>query len=80
MERIYFDFYDSPPVHDYEYYMKMFGDASHLQATTQTGDDNFSRQIQTEEIDMETVWTQHPPTGRTLAVSQGIRYSLSNHL
>ncbi|VDK45912.1 unnamed protein product [Anisakis simplex] len=28
---------------------------------TQTGDDNLSREIQTEEIECETKWTQYPP-------------------
>jgi len=32
-----------------------------LQAYIQTNDDNVDRDIQTEEVDARSKWTQHPP-------------------
>ncbi|KHN88986.1 WD repeat-containing protein 60 [Toxocara canis] len=61
MELVYFDFLDLAPVRDYDFYMQMFGDGNRVQTQAQTGEEDLHRDVQTEEIECETKWTQHPP-------------------
>uniref|UniRef100_A0A915C399 WD repeat-containing protein 60 n=1 Tax=Parascaris univalens TaxID=6257 RepID=A0A915C399_PARUN len=61
MEVVYFDFLNLAPLRDYDFYMEMFGDGNRIQVQTQTGDDDLHREVQTEDIDTEIKWTQHPP-------------------
>uniref|UniRef100_A0A0N5ADP7 WD_REPEATS_REGION domain-containing protein n=1 Tax=Syphacia muris TaxID=451379 RepID=A0A0N5ADP7_9BILA len=58
LEIVRFEFADIPPVNDYEFYMQMFGNDN----KTQTHDDNNHRYVQTEDQEVESKWTQHPPT------------------
>ena len=56
-----FDLFDMPPVNEYELYMRTFGSSATKQVYVQTNDDNMEREIQTEEIETMTKWSQHPP-------------------
>ncbi|CAG9541005.1 unnamed protein product [Cercopithifilaria johnstoni] len=60
MEIVQFDLLDHHPIHAYDFYVKIFGNANYNQVQTQTGDDELDCYIQTEEVDKETVWTQIP--------------------
>ncbi len=42
----------------YEAFMRTFGATNSLQASAQTGDDNLEQDVQTEEIESLTKWTQ----------------------
>ena len=55
-----FDLFDMPPVKEYEMYMRSYGTANAMQAAVQTNDDNIEKEIQTEDIEYKTKWTQHP--------------------
>lgn len=48
------------PMASYEYYIQLFGKGNQSQSTTQTNDDNVNDEVQTENPDQETLWTQHP--------------------
>ena len=56
-----FDMFDLPPVKEYELYIRSFGRSDTQQAYVQTRDDDVDRDIQTEEIEVLSKWTQHPP-------------------
>ncbi|KAK3105974.1 hypothetical protein FSP39_009911 [Pinctada imbricata] len=55
-----YDMFDLPPVKEYELYIRNFGRTDAQQAYVQTNDDNIDRDVQTEEIDTRSKWTQHP--------------------
>lgn len=55
-----FDILDLPPVKEYDLYIRAFGRSDTRQAYVQTNDDNIDRDIQTEEIDYRSKWTQYP--------------------
>ncbi len=42
----------------YEAFMRTFGATNSLQASAQTGDDNLEQDVQTEDIESLTKWTQ----------------------
>ncbi|KAM5157588.1 cytoplasmic dynein 2 intermediate chain 1 [Mantella aurantiaca] len=54
---------DLAPVKEYEMYIRNFGKSNTKQAYVQCNDDAVDREIQTEEIDIEEKWTQHPAEG-----------------
>ncbi|KAM4705187.1 cytoplasmic dynein 2 intermediate chain 1 [Rhinophrynus dorsalis] len=54
---------DLPPVKEYEMYIRNFGRTNTKQAYVQCNEDNVDREVQTEEIDNEEKWTQHPGEG-----------------
>uniref|UniRef100_A0A914WVP8 WD repeat-containing protein 60 n=1 Tax=Plectus sambesii TaxID=2011161 RepID=A0A914WVP8_9BILA len=56
-----YDILEMPPVKDYEFYIQNFGKGNRIQVQTQTGDEDVERDIQTDEVDNEGKWTQHPP-------------------
>ncbi|XP_054751026.2 cytoplasmic dynein 2 intermediate chain 1-like isoform X1 [Lytechinus pictus] len=58
-----FDIFDMPPVREYDRYIASFGRSNTKQAFVQCNDDNLDRDIQTEEIDKNDRWTQHPQEG-----------------
>ncbi|KAL1006793.1 hypothetical protein UPYG_G00077180 [Umbra pygmaea] len=57
---ITFSMLDLPPVNEYDMYIKSFGTTNTKQAYVQCNEDNTDRDIQTEEIDVSEMWTQHP--------------------
>ena len=56
-----FDMFDLPPVKEYELYIRSFGRSDTQQAYVQTRDDDVERDVQTDEIEVLSKWTQHPP-------------------
>lgn len=60
LDTVSFDIMDLPPVKEYELYIRSFGRSDTRQAYVQTNDDAIERDIQTDEIDMRSKWTQHP--------------------
>ncbi|XP_075068209.1 cytoplasmic dynein 2 intermediate chain 1 [Mixophyes fleayi] len=58
-----FSLLDLAPVKEYEMYIRNFGKTNTKQAYVQCNDDAVDREIQTEEIDIEEKWTQHPGEG-----------------
>ncbi|XP_073533776.1 cytoplasmic dynein 2 intermediate chain 1 isoform X2 [Phyllobates terribilis] len=58
-----FSLLDLPPVKEYEMYIRNFGKTNTKQAYAQCNEDAVDREIQTEEIDFEEKWTQHPGEG-----------------
>ncbi|VDM11793.1 unnamed protein product [Wuchereria bancrofti] len=63
MEIVQFDLLDHHLICAYDFYVQMFGNTNYTQVQTQTGDDELSCYVQTEEVDKETVWTQIPYSG-----------------
>ncbi|KAE8595737.1 hypothetical protein XENTR_v10015862 [Xenopus tropicalis] len=59
---------DLHPVKEYEMYIRNFGRTNTKQAYVQCNEDNVDRDVQTEDIDFEEKWTQHPGEG---AVASG---------
>ncbi|XP_077347262.1 cytoplasmic dynein 2 intermediate chain 1 isoform X2 [Lithobates pipiens] len=58
-----FSLLDLAPVKEYEMYIRNFGKSNTKQAYVQCNDDAVDRDLQTEEIDIEEKWTQHPAEG-----------------
>ncbi|KAJ8277578.1 hypothetical protein GJAV_G00076910 [Gymnothorax javanicus] len=59
-----FPLLDLPPVNEYDMYIKSFGTTNTKQAYVQCNEDNTDKDIQTEEIEVDDKWTQHPADGR----------------
>ncbi|KAJ7386827.1 hypothetical protein OS493_006857 [Desmophyllum pertusum] len=55
-----FDIFDLPPLNEYELYIKNFGRSDTKQAYVQCNEDNVEKEVQTEEIETRTKWTQNP--------------------
>jgi len=55
-----FDIFDLPPLNEYELYIKNFGRSDTKQAYVQCNEDNVEKEVQTEEIETITKWTQNP--------------------
>ncbi|XP_066930451.1 cytoplasmic dynein 2 intermediate chain 1-like isoform X2 [Clytia hemisphaerica] len=53
------DLFDMPPMTEYELYMKRFGSSDSRQMYTQTNEENFDQECQTDDIETETRWCQH---------------------
>ncbi|ETE69292.1 WD repeat-containing protein 60, partial [Ophiophagus hannah] len=64
---------DLPPVNEYDMYIRNFGKINTKQAYVQWNEDNLDRGIQTDEIETQEKWTQHP--GETTLVSGGPKSS-----
>ncbi|XP_063157903.1 cytoplasmic dynein 2 intermediate chain 1 [Candoia aspera] len=64
---------DLPPVNEYDMYIRNFGKINTKQAYVQWNEDNLDRDIQTEEIETQEKWTQHP--GEAALVSGGPKSS-----
>ncbi|XP_059964411.1 cytoplasmic dynein 2 intermediate chain 1 [Mesoplodon densirostris] len=64
-----FSLLDLPPVNEYDMYIRNFGRKNTKQAYVQYNEDNADRDVQTEEVETQEVWTQHP--GEGAAVSGG---------
>ncbi|XP_053569806.1 cytoplasmic dynein 2 intermediate chain 1 [Bombina bombina] len=64
-----FSLFDLAPVKEYEMYIRNFGKTNTKQAYIQCNDDCIEREVQTEEIETEEKWTQHP--GESAVVSGG---------
>ncbi|XP_026536720.1 WD repeat-containing protein 60 [Notechis scutatus] len=64
---------DLPPVNEYDMYIRNFGKINTKQAYVQWNEDNLDRGIQTDEIETQEKWTQHP--GETALVSGGPKSS-----
>ncbi|XP_036755484.2 cytoplasmic dynein 2 intermediate chain 1 isoform X1 [Manis pentadactyla] len=64
-----FSLLDLLPVNEYDMYIRNFGKKNTEQAYVQCNEDNVERDIQTEEVEAQEVWTQHP--GEGAAVSGG---------
>uniref|UniRef100_A0A8D2IR02 WD repeat domain 60 n=1 Tax=Varanus komodoensis TaxID=61221 RepID=A0A8D2IR02_VARKO len=60
---------DLPPVNEYDMYIRNFGKTNTKQAYVQWNEDNLERDVQTEEIETQEKWTQHP--GETALVFGG---------
>uniref|UniRef100_A0A670J5X0 Dynein 2 intermediate chain 1 n=1 Tax=Podarcis muralis TaxID=64176 RepID=A0A670J5X0_PODMU len=60
---------DLPPVNEYDMYIRNFGKINTKQAYVQWNEDNLDRDVQTDEIETQEKWTQHP--GETAVVSGG---------
>ncbi|XP_063390987.1 cytoplasmic dynein 2 intermediate chain 1 [Cydia fagiglandana] len=54
-----FTLFEMKPI-SYDLYMATFGRTNYTQSTVQTFDDGITEEIQTDDIDMENKWTQHP--------------------
>ncbi|CAN2390224.1 WD repeat-containing protein 60 [Pristimantis euphronides] len=65
-----FSLLDLPPVKEYEMYIRNFGKTNTKQAYVQCNEDAVDREIQTEEIDFEEKWTQHPGEGAVVCGGQ----------
>ncbi|CAL1526042.1 unnamed protein product, partial [Lymnaea stagnalis] len=72
-----FDMFDLPPVKEYELYIRSFGRSDTKQAYIQTRDDDIERDIQTDEIESLSKWTQHPPEDETAVGGEGINVQTS---
>lgn len=55
-----FDIFELPPLNEYELYIKNFGRSDTKQAYVQCNEDNVEKEVQTEEIETRTKWTQNP--------------------
>ncbi|XP_042332248.1 LOW QUALITY PROTEIN: cytoplasmic dynein 2 intermediate chain 1 [Sceloporus undulatus] len=64
---------DLPPVNEYDMYIRNFGKINTKQAYCQWNEDNLDRDVQTEEIETQEKWTQHP--GETAIVCGGPKSS-----
>ncbi|XP_061442948.1 cytoplasmic dynein 2 intermediate chain 1 [Rhineura floridana] len=64
---------DLPPVNEYDMYIRNFGKINTKQAYVQWNEDNLDRDVQTDEIETQEKWTQHP--GETSLVSGGPKSS-----
>ncbi|XP_028606422.2 cytoplasmic dynein 2 intermediate chain 1 isoform X1 [Podarcis muralis] len=64
---------DLPPVNEYDMYIRNFGKINTKQAYVQWNEDNLDRDVQTDEIETQEKWTQHP--GETAVVSGGPKSS-----
>ncbi|XP_071943520.1 cytoplasmic dynein 2 intermediate chain 1-like isoform X2 [Antedon mediterranea] len=60
LDAVGFDVLDMAPVNEYDLYIRSFGQSNTKQAYAQCNEDNLEREIQTDDIEMETKWTQHP--------------------
>ncbi|KAH9514333.1 WD repeat-containing protein 60 [Bulinus truncatus] len=67
-----FDMFDLPPVKEYDLYIRSFGRSDTKQAYVQTRDDDIDRDIQTDEIENLSKWTQHPSDTDTAVGGEGI--------
>ncbi|XP_034024059.1 WD repeat-containing protein 60 [Thalassophryne amazonica] len=56
-----FSLLDLPPVSEYDMYIRNFGNTNTKQAYVQCNEDSADRDIQTEEVEVNDKWTQHPP-------------------
>ncbi|XP_063543874.1 cytoplasmic dynein 2 intermediate chain 1 [Cydia strobilella] len=54
-----FTLFEMKPI-SYDLYMATFGRTNYSQSAVQTFDDGITEEIQTDEIDVENKWTQHP--------------------
>uniref|UniRef100_A0A8C5MZX2 Dynein 2 intermediate chain 1 n=1 Tax=Leptobrachium leishanense TaxID=445787 RepID=A0A8C5MZX2_9ANUR len=54
---------DLAPVKEYDMYIRNFGKTNTKQAYAQCNEDCVDRDVQTEEIEIEEKWTQHPGEG-----------------
>ncbi|KAI1889176.1 hypothetical protein AGOR_G00176380 [Albula goreensis] len=61
-----FSLLDLPPVNEYDMYIKSFGTTNTKQAYVQCNEDNTDRDTQTEEIEVDEKWTQHPGDSGTV--------------
>ncbi|XP_055920327.1 uncharacterized protein LOC129951963 [Eupeodes corollae] len=59
-DTIYFTLLDLKPF-PYDIYMKMFGNSYTMQSATQTLNNCMESECQTDEDELRSVWTQHPP-------------------
>ncbi|XP_060012235.1 cytoplasmic dynein 2 intermediate chain 1 isoform X7 [Lagenorhynchus albirostris] len=64
-----FSLLNLPPVNEYDMYIRNFGKRNTKQAYVQYNEDNVDRNVQTEEVETQEMWTQHP--GEGAAVSGG---------
>ncbi|XP_031556778.1 WD repeat-containing protein 60-like isoform X2 [Actinia tenebrosa] len=60
LDVVVFEMFDLPPMNEYELYIKNFGRSDTKQAYVQCNDDNLEKEIQTEDIETRTMWTQNP--------------------
>ncbi|XP_012946407.1 WD repeat-containing protein 60 [Aplysia californica] len=67
-----YDMFDLPPVKEYELYIRSFGRSDTKQAYVQTREDDVDRDVQTEEVDSLSKWTQHPPENDVAVGGEGI--------
>ena len=65
LDIVNFDMFDLAPVSEYEVYMRSFGQRDCSQVAVQAGEDTVDTDAQTEEIILQSVWTQHPQEGST---------------
>ncbi|XP_045506288.1 uncharacterized protein LOC123702554 [Colias croceus] len=54
-----FTLFEMKPI-PYDLYMATFGKANYTQVSVQTFDDGISQEVQTEDIELNNKWTQHP--------------------
>ncbi|XP_078465317.1 cytoplasmic dynein 2 intermediate chain 1 isoform X1 [Lampetra fluviatilis] len=66
LDTVTFDLLDMPPVSEYDAYISAYGRSNTKQAYVQCGEDNVEREVQTEEIETEEKWSQHPGEGPTV--------------
>uniref|UniRef100_S4RI90 WD repeat domain 60 n=1 Tax=Petromyzon marinus TaxID=7757 RepID=S4RI90_PETMA len=63
LDTVTFDLLDMPPVSEYDAYISTYGRSNTKQAYVQCGEDDVEREVQTEEIETEEKWSQHPGEG-----------------
>ncbi|XP_052255414.1 cytoplasmic dynein 2 intermediate chain 1-like isoform X3 [Dreissena polymorpha] len=60
LDYTYCEILDLPPVNEYDLYIRSFGSTNTRQAYIQTNEDAVERDVQTEEVDSRSKWTQQP--------------------
>lgn len=61
LDTMYFVSYDCQPI-PYDLFMQIYGRNDSSQVSTQTHNIRMDQDMQSEPIDLDDVWTQHPPT------------------
>uniref|UniRef100_S4RI87 WD repeat domain 60 n=1 Tax=Petromyzon marinus TaxID=7757 RepID=S4RI87_PETMA len=77
LDTVTFDLLDMPPVSEYDAYISTYGRSNTKQAYVQCGEDDVEREVQTEEIETEEKWSQHPGEGPIVCAGQN-GYEMKN--
>ncbi|XP_060012234.1 cytoplasmic dynein 2 intermediate chain 1 isoform X6 [Lagenorhynchus albirostris] len=69
-----FSLLNLPPVNEYDMYIRNFGKRNTKQAYVQYNEDNVDRNVQTEEVETQEMWTQHPGEGAAVSGDRRVSY------